>query len=93
MMEYVARWPLVVGVVLLVAYTAFAGWLTWRVFRSELIEPRRKRAQVALVWLLPALGPVAVHWFLSHGTGTAAPSDRQHIPQRTNHYGAGQYDR
>lgn len=35
---------------------AFQLWLTSRVWRSRLYEPRQKLLQAQLIWLLPLLG-------------------------------------
>ena len=46
---------IVVGAVLL-ALVAFQIWLTVRVHRSKLYEPKQKVWQTQLIWLLPIVG-------------------------------------
>ncbi|MFT3770652.1 MAG: hypothetical protein QM820_34945 [Minicystis sp.] len=43
-------------VVALLAVVAFQGWLTHRVFKSNLYERKQKIAQAQLIWLLPIIG-------------------------------------
>jgi hypothetical protein len=70
------------------AYLAALVWLTVRVARCPDLYPRQKVLQTLLLWLLPVLGPIWVHWFLTHGTAPLTPHDWGHIPQVRNHYGA-----
>jgi hypothetical protein len=46
---------IIVGAVLLAAF-AFQVWLTVRVHRSKLYEPKQKIWQTQLIWLLPIIG-------------------------------------
>lgn len=85
------NWFLVAGTVAFVSHLAIGSWLTLSVMRAEDIELHRKCLQVAIVWLVPVLGAIAVHWFLVHGDAPAPKSDPAHTPQRPNHHGAGQY--
>jgi hypothetical protein len=92
-MESPTDWLATVALIAVVSHAAVGCWLTWKLVRSDDVDLHRKRAQIALVWLIPVLGAIAVHWFIFHGTASVTPADRGHIPQRPNHYGAGQYDR
>ncbi len=44
--------------IMLVVYT---GWVTSLVIRSAALERHQKIIQIALAWLIPALGAVVVH--------------------------------
>lgn len=46
---------IIVGAVL-IALVAFQIWLTVRVHRSKLYEPKQKAYQTQLIWLLPIIG-------------------------------------
>lgn len=46
---------IIVGAALL-ALVAFQVWLTVRVHKSDLYEPRQKTLQTQLIWLLPIIG-------------------------------------
>jgi hypothetical protein len=46
---------IIVGAVVLAA-VAFQVWLTVRVHRSKLYEPKQKLWQTQLIWLLPVIG-------------------------------------
>ena len=47
------------------------AWVSWRVHRASVYEPRQKTLQLALVWLVPVLGPLSVWLFLRNAEGQA----------------------
>ena len=50
-----------------VAVVTYSGYVTWLVTRCDYYTPSRRNAQFLVVWLLPILGPVLVHWFAQNG--------------------------
>jgi hypothetical protein len=74
-----ALWPVIALLVCLAAYSAFVSYL---VIRAEAYSSQQKLIQVLVVWLLPLLGSVVVHWFAAHGTTQLPPVERH--PYRKN---------
>jgi membrane-anchored protein YejM (alkaline phosphatase superfamily) len=63
---------------------SFQGYVSWRVSRSEAFSRKQKGFQLALVWLVPFIGAMVVHWFATKGSGDLPSTDkefeRQDIP-------------
>ncbi len=64
---------IVVGAVL-AGLLAFQIWLTVRVHRSKLYEPRQKVWQTQLIWLLPIIGAGLVFSILHEDERAQRPS-------------------
>ena len=64
---------IVVGAVLL-AVVSFQVWLTVRVHRSKLYEPKQKVWQTQLIWLLPIVGAGLVFSILQEDERAQRPS-------------------
>lgn len=64
-------WFVVLGVLV-----AMNGWATWRVLQDATLPASRRRAQIALVWLLPAIGAVVCLAFVSATSGREDTLDR-----------------
>ena len=64
---------IVVGAALL-AVVAFQVWLTVRVHRSKLYEPKQKVWQTQLIWLLPIIGAGLVFSILQEDEKAQRPS-------------------
>lgn len=48
----------------LIFIVAFQLWVSYRVFRSKYYEREQKSAQLAFIWMLPALGAVIAFMML-----------------------------
>jgi hypothetical protein len=64
---------IIVGAVLF-ALVAFQIWLTVRVHRSKLYEPKQKVLQTQLIWLLPIVGAGLVFSILHEDERAQRPS-------------------
>lgn len=64
---------IVVGAAVL-AVVAFQVWLTVRVHRSKLYEPKQKVWQTQLIWLLPVIGAGLVFSILNEDDKAQRPS-------------------
>ncbi|MEZ4298654.1 MAG: hypothetical protein R3B70_27125 [Polyangiaceae bacterium] len=62
----------VLGAVIL-AVVAFQVWLTVRVHRSKLYEPKQKIWQTQLIWLLPVIGAGLVFSILNEDDRSQRP--------------------
>lgn len=51
-------------VLFLLAVAAFQAWVSYRVARSKYYEREQKSAQLAFIWMLPALGAVIAFMML-----------------------------
>jgi hypothetical protein len=63
----------IVGAVLL-ALISFQIWLTVRVHRSKLYEPKQKLWQTQLIWLLPIIGAGLVFSILQEDERAQRPN-------------------
>lgn len=64
---------IVVGAILL-ALVSFQIWLTVRVHKSKLYEPKQKMMQTQLIWLLPIIGAGLVFSILHEDEQSQRPS-------------------
>ncbi len=46
---------------LVVAIASYQLWISIMVFRAPQFDQRQKLYQLALIWLIPAIGAIAVH--------------------------------
>ncbi len=66
------------AVACLAAVVLFQGWVTFRVWRSEIYERQEKVNQTRLIWLLPALG-AAIAFSVLQQEETAVQRVESHI--------------
>lgn len=64
---------IIVGAIVL-AIVSFQVWLTVRVHRSKLYEPKQKAWQTQLIWLLPIVGAGLVFSILQEDERAQQPS-------------------
>lgn len=72
-------WLLGAGVLALLAYCLY---VTVLVLRGRFYEPAQKTAQCALIWMLPVLGVVLVHWLNRYALADFGRVDTDFIPEQ-----------
>ena len=74
---------------------AYAVWVAILVTRAPLYSKGQKAAQIALVFLVPLVGPVIVHAVLRTQSAPPSTPDRNFVPNRTqdpdNAFAGGKY--
>ena len=63
--------------IVVIALCLFQGYVTWRVARSDAFSRKQKGFQFALVWLVPFIGAIIVHWFTTNGSGELPDTDKE----------------
>ena len=64
-----------------VLVVAYQGYVSFVVVQAPWVSRFQKVMQCLLVWLLPVVGAVVVHWFATHGVATLPVADREFVPQ------------
>lgn len=59
----------------------YQGYVSWHVARSTAFTRKQKVIQLALVWLLPLIGAIVVHWFATVGAEDAPEDDKDFVRQ------------
>lgn len=77
----------VVGVLLLIL--TYQVWVSMYVFRAPEYAVKQRVAQILLVWLIPVIGAVLCHIFLSNSRQNEARTDFQFVQQSPNDAGPG----
>jgi hypothetical protein len=67
--------------IVVIALFLFQGYVTWCVARSNAFSGKQKGFQFALIWLIPLIGAIIVHWFATDGSGDLPETDKEFIRQ------------
>ncbi len=77
--------PFFIIVAILLFVAAYQIWISVRLVNAVEYSRTQKLYQLVIIWLIPVLGAVVVH-FVLFSTAHSTPSvDRAFIPQQENH--------